>query len=120
MKHSSHNSSNITTEDDNNHNLWITSAIGVLLALGSGLAQAAFIIAEKKALSCEPPVTGPVLSFWISAAGLPISIALVPIFEKLTFVSDLGRYSFSVIQSQIYGNVPCRRESKSFECQLGV
>ncbi len=37
----------------------------------------------------EPEVSGPVLSFWVSIAGLPISLALVPCFEKITFVTDI-------------------------------
>ncbi len=58
------------------------------------MAQAVGIIAEKKILTLdiketESKVTGPVLSFWVSIAGLPISLALVPWFEKITFVTDI-------------------------------
>ncbi len=74
---------------DYTHHFFASQVFGGILALGSGLAQTGLILGEKKVLTCDPPVTGPVLSFWVSAAGLPISIALVPIFEKLTFVTDI-------------------------------
>ncbi len=87
--HAPHIESQSTTDLNNTNGLWIGQVFGVILAVGSGLAQTSFILGEKKAVSCDPPVSGPVLSFWISVAGLPISIVLMPIFEKLTFVSNI-------------------------------
>ncbi len=84
------NESSSTTNKVNGRGMWITQALGVTLALGSGLVQATLILAERKAVTLETPVPGPVLAFWISVAGLPISIALVPILEEITFVSDIG------------------------------
>ncbi len=84
------NESSSTTNKVNGHGILITQAFGVTLALGSGLAQAILILGEKKAVVLEPPVPGPVLAFWISVAGLPISIALVPVLEEIIFVSDIG------------------------------
>ncbi len=80
----------LSDNEDYMNNFGIDKALGVALSLGSGLAQTGLILGEKKALSSDNPVSGPVLSFWVSAAGLPISIALVPVFEKLTFVWDVG------------------------------
>ncbi len=88
--HSLRNVTQLNSDHGKMNGFWSSQAFGIILALGSGLGQAGFIIGEKKALSCEPPVTGPVLSFWISAIGLPFSIALVPIIEKVTIVSDIG------------------------------
>ena len=49
-----HNESQFTTGLHNTNELWSGHAtFGVVLALGSGLAQAGFIIAEKKVLLCD-------------------------------------------------------------------
>ncbi len=67
----------------------LTGLFGIILAIGSGLAQTIETLSAKKVYEMEPPVTGIVLSYWTNIAGLPISIILVPILEELTFVSDI-------------------------------
>ena len=89
LNYSLGNGSQFTTDLGNIHNFWISQAFGIILALGSGLAQAGLILGERKVILCDPPVTGPVLSFWVSAAGIPISLGFIPIIEQLKFVSNI-------------------------------
>ncbi len=83
------NVSQSSSHVSNTHDPLMHQVLGVTLALGGGLGLASFTLGEKKASLCDHPVLGPVMSFWMSAAGLPISILLVPIMEERTFVSDM-------------------------------
>ena len=92
-----------TVTQKGHQQFWLTGLFGIILAIGSGLAQTIETLTAKKVFEMEPPATGPVLSFWANIAGIPISIILVPILEKLTFVSDMKSIFLIIAHALVAG-----------------
>ena len=88
---------------NNAHDAWLKQCFGVILSLCSGVANGIFVIGEKKILYCNPSVPGIVLCFWASVAGIPLSLALIPILEQVTFSSDIATISLVIAHALAAG-----------------